>query len=70
MIGVVTSVIGAYYYLRIVKLMYFDEPQAGFEALPAELGTVLGISGVLMLAFVVIAGPLVDAAGAAAHSLF
>ena len=69
-IGVVTSVIGAYYYLRIVKLMYFDEPQAGFEALPAELGTVLGISGVLMLAFVVIAGPLVDAAGAAAHSLF
>jgi NADH-quinone oxidoreductase subunit N len=69
-IGVVTSVIGAYYYLRIVKLMYFDEPQAGFEALPAELGTVLGISGVLMFAFVVIAGPLVDAAGAAAHSLF
>ena len=39
-IGVVTSVIGAYYYLRIVKLMYFDEPEAGFEALPAELGAV------------------------------
>ena len=69
-IGVVTSVIGAYYYLRIVKLMYFDEPKAGFEALPAELGTVLGVSGILVLGFVVIAGPLVDAAGAAAHSLF
>jgi NADH-quinone oxidoreductase subunit N len=69
-IGVVTSVIGAYYYLRIVKIMYFDEPEAGFEPLPAELGAVLGVSGALMLVFVVIAGPLVDAAGAAAHSLF
>jgi NADH-quinone oxidoreductase subunit N len=69
-IGVVTSVIGAYYYLRIVKLMYFDEPAASFEAAPTELSTVLTVSGVLMLVFVVIAGPLVDAAGAAAHSLF
>jgi NADH-quinone oxidoreductase subunit N len=69
-IGVVTSVIGAYYYLRIVKIMYFDEPEAGFEPLPAELGAVLGVSGALMLVFVVIAGPLVDAAGTAAHSLF
>jgi NADH-quinone oxidoreductase subunit N len=69
-IGVVTSVVGAYYYLRIVKIMYFDEPAEGFEPVPAELQTVLGISGVLMLVFVVIAAPLVDAAGAAAASLF
>ena len=27
-IGVLASVVGAFYYLRIVKLMYFDEPQA------------------------------------------
>ncbi len=69
-IGVVASVVGAYYYLRIVKIMYFDEPEGVFEPLPAELGAVLGISGVLMLAFVLIAAPLVQAAGAAAHSLF
>jgi NADH-quinone oxidoreductase subunit N len=69
-IGVITSVIGAYYYLRIVKVMYFDEPAEGFEPMPPELGTVLGISGTLMIVFVVLAGPLVDAAGAAAHSLF
>jgi NADH-quinone oxidoreductase subunit N len=50
--------------------MYFDEPAEGFEPVPAELQTVLGISGVLMLVFVVIAAPLVDAAGAAAASLF
>ena len=70
MIGVVASVVGAYYYLRIVKIMYFDEPAGRFEPLPAELGAVLGVSGVLMLAFVLIAAPLVEAAGAAAHSLF
>ena len=52
-IGVVASVVGAYYYLRIVKIMYFDEPAGAFEPLPAELGAVLGVSGVLMLGFVV-----------------
>src|SRR5260221_11513826 len=30
-IGVVTSVVGAYYYLRIVKLMYFDEATGAFD---------------------------------------
>jgi NADH-quinone oxidoreductase subunit N len=69
-IGVVTSVVGAYYYVRIVKIMYFDEPEGVFEPVPAELGAVLGISGVLVLVFVLIASPLVEAAGAAAHSLF
>ena len=62
--------VAAYYYLRIVKLMYFDEPVGAFEPVPAELTAVLGISGVLMLGFLVIASPLVQAAGAAAHSLF
>ncbi len=69
-IGVVTTVVGAYYYLRIVKIMYFDEPASTFEPVPAELQAVLGISGALMIAFVVIAAPLVDAAGVAAASLF
>jgi len=45
-------------------------PEGSFEPLPMELGAVLGVSGVLMFAFVLIAGPLVEAAGAAAHSLF
>jgi NADH-quinone oxidoreductase subunit N len=69
-IGVVTSVIGAYYYLRIVKLMYFDEPQGTFDPVPAELQAVLTVSGVLMLAFVVFSAPLVSVAAAAAESLF
>jgi NADH-quinone oxidoreductase subunit N len=70
-IGVLASVVGAYYYLRIVKVMYFDAPAEGeFEPVPVELGAVLGLCGAFMIVFVVVAGPLVDAAGAAAHSLF
>ncbi len=34
-IGVVTSVVGAYYYLRVVKLAYFDEPAKG-SLMPSE----------------------------------
>ena len=30
-IGVLASAVGAYYYLRIVKLMYFDEPATAFD---------------------------------------
>jgi NADH-quinone oxidoreductase subunit N len=69
-IGVVTSVVGAYYYLRIVKLMYFDEPALSIESVPGELQAVLAASGALMIGFVIFAAPLVDAAGAAAESLF
>jgi NADH-quinone oxidoreductase subunit N len=69
-IGVVTSVVGAYYYLRIVKLMYFDEPAVSIERVPPELQAVLAASGALMIGFVIFAAPLVDAAGAAAESLF
>jgi NADH-quinone oxidoreductase subunit N len=69
-IGVVASVIGAYYYLRIVKIMYFDEPEVTFERMPVELSAVLGITGLFMFAFVLFASPIVEAAGAAARSLF
>jgi NADH-quinone oxidoreductase subunit N len=30
-VGIATSVIGAYYYIKIVKVMYFDEPAPAFE---------------------------------------
>jgi NADH-quinone oxidoreductase subunit N len=69
-IGMIATVVGAYYYLRIVKLMYFDEPVIAFEPVPGELQAVLGASGVLMLAFLFISAPLVQAAAAAAQSLF
>jgi NADH-quinone oxidoreductase subunit N len=69
-IGVLTSVVGAFYYLAIVKVMYFDEPAKGFGPMPAELKAVLGVSGVFNLLFAFYPGPLVEAATAAAKSLF
>jgi NADH-quinone oxidoreductase subunit N len=69
-IGVVTSVVGAYYYLSIVKTMYFDEPAPGFEPMRPELRLVLGVTGLFILLFFVYPAPLVDAAAAAAKSLF
>ena len=40
-IGVLTSVVGAYYYLLIVKIMYFDDPTQSFEPMPGEQAAVL-----------------------------
>src|SRR6476619_747762 len=66
----VTSVVGAYYYLTIVKIMYFEEPAKPFEPIPIELKAVLAVTGLFNLLFFVYPGPLVDAANAAAKSLF
>ena len=70
-IGVLTSVVGAFYYLRIVKLMYFDEPLESFDRpLGREMGVILTVTALAITLFVVIPGPLLDSAQAAAASLF
>jgi len=69
-IGVLLSVVGAYYYLRIVKIMYFDAPAERFEPMDTPLAAVLGITGLFILLYFVYPAPLVAFAGAAAKSLF
>ncbi len=69
-IGVVSSVVGAFYYLRIVKLMYMDEPAGAFLPMPNELRVVLGICGLFVIFFFLYPSPLVAAAATAAKSLF
>ncbi|MFG1357813.1 NADH-quinone oxidoreductase subunit NuoN [Xanthobacter pseudotagetidis] len=69
-IGVLASVVGAFYYLRIVKIMYFDEPAEAFDPMPSELKAVLGVSGLFTIFYFVYPAPLIEAAGAAARSLF
>jgi NADH-quinone oxidoreductase subunit N len=69
-IGVLLSVVGAYYYLRIVKIMYFDAPVERFEPMPGLLAAVLGASGLFILFYFVYPAPLVNVAEAAAKSLF
>ena len=69
-IGVLLSVVGAYYYLRIVKIMYFDAPAERFEPMPATLAAVLGVTGAFILFYFVYPARLVAFAGVAAKSLF
>jgi NADH-quinone oxidoreductase subunit N len=69
-IGVLLSVVGAFYYLRIVKIMYFDDPAEPFEPMPTTLAVVAGVSGVLIMFYFAYPAPLVEAAGVAAKALF
>jgi len=69
-IGVLVSVVGAYYYLRLVKIMYFDDPVEGFQPMAPELRVVLGLSGLFTLLYVFFAGPIGSVAEVAAKSLF
>jgi NADH-quinone oxidoreductase subunit N len=69
-IGVVASVVGAYYYLYIIKLMYFDEPAGAVEPMRVELRAVLAATGVFNILYVFHPAPLVSAATIAAKSLF
>jgi NADH-quinone oxidoreductase subunit N len=70
-IGVLSSVIGAYYYLRVVKVMFFDAAAAPFLSVRAKDGLVMAVTLVLIIGFVMpfIASPVVEAAGVAARSL-
>jgi len=69
-LGVLTSVVGAYYYLMIVKVMYFDDPAPAFDPMARGLRTVLTVTGLFVILFFIYPSPLVDAAGVAAKSLF
>jgi NADH-quinone oxidoreductase subunit N len=70
-IGVLASAVSAFYYLRIVKVMYFDEPVAQFAAVPGELNVVMaGIGFLIVTYFVTVGSPLTAAARVAAGSLF
>jgi NADH-quinone oxidoreductase subunit N len=69
-IGVLTSVVGAYYYLRIIKIMWFDEPAGAFQPMAGELRVVLGLSGAFVLFYVLIGGPIGAMAGTAAKTFF
>ncbi|NMD06767.1 MAG: NADH-quinone oxidoreductase subunit N, partial [Phyllobacteriaceae bacterium] len=68
-IGVIASVVGAFYYLRIVKTIYFDEPAEAFDAMDGEVKTIAYASGAFALVFVLIAQPLLSLATLAAQSL-
>ncbi len=62
LVGVLCAVIGCFYYLRVIKVMYFDEPVG--EPLPRNndriLGIVLGVNSVLLLVLPLGLAPIMD----------
>ncbi|TVR96592.1 MAG: NADH-quinone oxidoreductase subunit NuoN [Wenzhouxiangellaceae bacterium] len=60
-LAVLSAVVGAYYYLRIVKLMYFDAPEdsAPIPA-PVDFRAMLSINGLAVLALGVFSGGLIS----------
>ena len=69
-IGVLASVVGAYYYLRIVKLMWFDSSTIVIGRTPGALKLVYSLSGLFVVGYVVFGGRIGAAAEAAAAALF
>jgi NADH-quinone oxidoreductase subunit N len=68
-IGVLASVVAAYYYLRVIKIMFFDEAREQFLPVERGPGLVMTLSAAFVLLFVLVPAPLVDAARAAAQSI-
>ena len=69
-IGVIASVIGAYYYWRIFKVMYFDDAAPAFDGDPGiSLGSIIAASTAFTLLFIVAGAPLIAVAETAAKSL-
>jgi NADH-quinone oxidoreductase subunit N len=68
-VGVLTSVVSAYYYLRIVKVMYFDQGAGALDRAPASLSVVMAGTGLFNLLFILWPAPILAAAGAAAAAL-
>jgi NADH-quinone oxidoreductase subunit N len=71
-IAVIASVVGAYYYIRIVKLMYFDQPVEGF--LPQKsyaMKMIVFVAALLIVLFIApqISDPVIEGAAAAAQDL-
>jgi len=69
-IGILASVVGAYYYLRIVKAMYFDEAVEAFEKPDRSMAVVLTASVVVVTAFFLVLSPVDTSAALAATALF
>jgi len=68
--GVLASAVAAYYYLRIVKIMYFDEPGKALDQPALSTAILYGLSSAAMLALFIVPAPFVNGASIAAKSLF
>lgn len=68
-VAVLASVVSAFYYLRIVIIMFVREPKEKFLQIDVKVGTIMALATIFVLFFIVYPAPLVDAAALAARSL-
>ena len=69
--GIAASVIGAFYYLKIIKTIYFDEPAAAYEAKGGAVENIILTACAVVIVFGYLLNPVLDAASAsAAAALF
>ena len=69
-IGVLTSVVGCFYYLRIIKVMFFDAAEPAFDRAARPVSFVALATGAFTLLFFLVSAPFTGAAEAAARVLF
>lgn len=70
-IGVLSSVVGSFYYLRIIKIMYFDEARDPFDMpVGRPLSVIMTVTGIAIVLFFIGLSPMLEVASQAAASLF
>ena len=70
-VGILASVVGAFYYLRIIKVIYFDESKNSFDGFShRSLGLLTHPSAILILIFCLYPLPLIKISNYAASSFF
>jgi NADH-quinone oxidoreductase subunit N len=69
-VGVLSSVVAAFYYIRIVKVIYFDPPEEAFDRpIGRDMAAILVVTGAVILLFFVFPAPLLEGATRAAAAL-
>ncbi len=63
------AALGAFYYLRVIKIMYFDSGTPQFDATAPGVRFVMAVGALATCLFVFLPGPLITAADAAAKAL-
>ena len=70
-LGVIASVISAYYYLRIIKIMYFEEPQFSYQTNLSRIATIILFLSVIAISlFIVYPSFLIDISSEVSSSFF
>lgn len=69
-IGLLASVVGAFYYLRVILIMYVKDPEDAFDTIPGEIKLTLAVTSLFVIGFALFSSPVFDLANAAASSLF